>query len=793
MDFLNTKKNLLIVCPNSVRMRVLEYLTEHKMLCNVKFITKQELFDKLTFKISDDALYYIMNKYHYKISISRMYLENIKYALDKLVGVRKLDKLYDLKQELDKQDLLIYDNYIVEDLKNSKVIFLGYDYYDKFDMSCIELVKKYTEVSFETKKTHDKDIDVYQFDTAFNEIEFVANEISKAINNGVSLNSIKLCGVTPEYVSLINMVFNSYNIPVNGLIKTNLYSLELCQDFLKNIKESLEDSVNYLKDKYSDQTEFVNQIIDVCNDCVEYDNIEILKEILKEKLMSKYIKHDDYEEAVSITDLTSTSENDYVYLIGFNQNYVPPIIKDEDYISDDLCHLVLKDPTYVVNNYMKQAVIDDINALKNITITYRLRDNKATYTPSYLIDELGLKVKKGLLENNVNYSEQLSRLKLGRLLDDYNKYGDVDNQDLFRSLLNSLSIDDYMSYDNSYKTIDKNYFYKKINNSLTLSYTSLNSYQECPFKYFAKELLKADSFTESFSTLIGNIYHYVLQKGLLCDIDVDNLVWDYINNKSNLKLSFKEMFFVEKLTINLKFVLGEIRKSVDKIGLKKYLFEQKVSVSKKHELDVTFKGFVDKFILDEQSNIGAVIDYKTGTPKLDLRNTYYGLDLQLPIYLYLMRHKYRNIRFAGFYLQYILNKNLLTNDEDLEKQKKDSLKLVGYSNSDNKVLEKFDPGYKDSGLIKSMRINADGSFIHYAKTINDKQIDGLINLVDQHIDNTIEGIEKVDFKINPKNITGLYDSCQYCQFNDICYKKDKDVLRLEAVKDLSFLGGEIDA
>ena len=49
-----------------------------------------------------------------------------------------------------------------------------------------------------------------------------------------------------------------------------------------------------------------------------------------------------------------------------------------------------------------------------------------------------------------------------------------------------------------------------------------------------------------------------------------------------------------------------------------------------------------------------------------------------------------------------------------------------------------------------------------------------------------------DFTINPKIYDGKNISCEFCNFKDICYKSQKDIIYLDKVTDLSFLdeGGE---
>ena len=49
---------------------------------------------------------------------------------------------------------------------------------------------------------------------------------------------------------------------------------------------------------------------------------------------------------------------------------------------------------------------------------------------------------------------------------------------------------------------------------------------------------------------------------------------------------------------------------------------------------------------------------------------------------------------------------------------------------------------------------------------------------------------KGEFDINPKRIDGELLGCNYCKFQDICYKTEKNIIDLEKNNSLDFLGGE---
>ena len=69
-----------------------------------------------------------------------------------------------------------------------------------------------------------------------------------------------------------------------------------------------------------------------------------------------------------------------------------------------------------------------------------------------------------------------------------------------------------------------------------------------------------------------------------------------------------------------------------------------------------------KLLYKEENNKTylVIIDYKTGFPHTNLNNTIYGIDMQLPVYLYLAKEGlFKDAEVIGFYLQKILNNEIV--------------------------------------------------------------------------------------------------------------------------------------
>ena len=188
----------------------------------------------------------------------------------------------------------------------------------------------------------------------------------------------------------------------------------------------------------------------------------------------------------------------------------------------------------------------------------------------------------------------------------------------------------------------------------------------------------------------------------------------------------------------------------------------------------------------------SIVDYKTGTITTNINNLKYGLSMQLPIYLYLIRKSnlFTNPKIVGIYLQKVLNsKYSFQSTKTKEEMQRDNLKLQGYSNSDLEKLSFLDKTYEKSELIKSMKLNKDGSFASYTKVLSDSEFDDIMSYTEKKINSAIDSILEGDFTINPKVVDNKNLACSFCKYKDLCFMTNKDLVYLDKVEDLSFIGG----
>ena len=442
--------------------------------------------------------------------------------------------------------------------------------------------------------------------------------------------------------------------------------------------------------------------------------------------------------------------------MNFNQGSIPKIYKDEEYIDDDTLRKLNLDTSIEKNISEKNKTIKLIKNIKNCVITYKLKTPFSTYYPSSIIEELNKEIIKEHTKEDISYSEIYDKINLTKKLDNLIKFNIKDEE--IETLYSNYEIP-YNTYNNKFTGINKNDLLEYTKNKILLSYSSMDNYYHCAFKYYINNILRLKPYEETFYTIIGSLFHHVLENALKNNDDYKKYWDEYI---SNLTLTNKEKFFIDNLEETCKFTVEVVKKQLDYISLDKTKYEEKIYINKNTK--ITFMGIIDKLMYKEEDNqtIVALIDYKTGNTSIDLNKTIYGLSMQLPIYLYLSQNMgLKNVKIAGFYLQNIINKE---NDEN-------NLKLNGYSTSNKDILEKFDNSYENSNMIKSMRTKTDGEFYNYSKTLNEIEMNNIIKLVDQKIEEAANNILEAKFNINPKKIEGINVGCEFCTFKDICFKK----------------------
>ena len=747
-------KEYILLIPNNIKNKVIKKAREKYFNYNIKFMSLEDFSKKVTFTYDEKTIYYLMKEYDYNYSTALVYLDNLYYISDKLNN-NKMNKLKEIKNYLDENNLLIYDDVFRDYVNNKEIYIYGYGYVNKYYLSILrEFNYKILDYKYDDYVINN----IYEFNYIEDEVIFVIDKIFELIRNNISIDKIKLI-ISNEYNEVIYRLFKIYNIPIN-VKKRCIYSIKEVKNVLNNLN-SIDDVIYRIN---SDNIK--EKIVNILNKYSFIDDKVKVKELIVNDLKNTYLENNDI--GIRICNIDDYFDNDdYVFLIGFNKENIPILYKNNDYFSDKEKILLGYDTSNELNINKKIDIIKKLHNIHNLTISYKLYDNSNNYTKSNLLPDIN--IISNYKSSYIN-SDMMNKIFFIKKLDNLVKYNiKEDNIDILSS---NYEIP-YMEYNNCYKSIDKDKLYKFLNDNLTISYTALENYYKCKFKYYLSNILKINIIKDDFAILIGDICHYVLLHMDDNDFNYDNCFDEYLKSKRNF--TNRELFFLDNIKSELEFVITTIRKQYSYTTFNENMKEKAVYVNKNKNIKGTFMGVIDKVLYKEEDDITylVVIDYKTGNTNINLKNMEYGLGMQLPIYLYLSsKMDFKNMKIVGFYLQKLFNTSL-NNTKDYYEEKENNLKLEGYSIDREDILSKFDTTYNDSKLIKSMKTTSNG-FSSYSKVLTSDEIDNIINNTDKLIDAATDGILEGDFEINPKIIDGENVSCSFCEYRDICYLRENN-------------------
>lgn len=775
MDF-TIKDNSLIICPNQAKTKILKELSQTKKLVNIKFMTKEEYKKIYYFSYDDKSLAYLIKKYNYNIDVARVYINNL-YVIDenKTYKSPKLNFLKDLKKELIKEGLLIYNNTYKEYLKNKNIIVENEYNLEKYEEEMLGIKEEHVPEKTITAP-------VMECNTLEEEVNQVCLEIINILKKGVDINKIYLTNVSTDYLYTIKSLFSFYHIPININFNYSIYSTKVVKDYLNTKELDLEN-----KDKKSINKKLINILSDLS---FLDENSKEYKILLTDKLKNTFTSPINLKNAITIKDLYKESFNDdeYVFVLGFNQDELPKMEKDISYITDKEKDEVSLYKTDYLNKRNKNNLVYILSNIKNLYLSYKLTSPFKSYYKSSLITDLSLNIVKPKLDS-YNSSNIYNELRLASYLDLYHLYGEK-NKDLSK-LYTHYQIP-YKTYSNVFTGINNDEYLTNLPYPLKLSYTSLNAYSECKFKYYIRHVLKLEPYTDTFQTYIGSMYHYILSVYKKTNFNFEEEYQKYLEKRD---LSLKEKLLLIRIKKDLLKLIDILNKQDLITGYNDAYYEKKIDIDLKKKVSVIFTGSIDKIMYYQniEDTYFSIIDYKTGSIDTHIEPMKYGLHMQLPVYLYLIHYSkaIKSPIFTGIYYQNILF-NYPTWSKDIEKVKKDQYLLQGYSTDDISILSRFDSTYEKSEYIKSMSYNEEKGFGTYAakKVLSNDTLYDLLAYTKNYISKETDNILSADFTINPKVYSNVNISCAFCPFKDICYMKEKDLVYLEKQNDLSFLGGD---
>ena len=528
-----------------------------------------------------------------------------------------------------------------------------------------------------------------------------------------------------------------------------------------------------------------------------------------------------------------------LYIVGVNDGILPASKKEEGILSDNDRNILSEIGIELASNtrnkvFEEQFLLYTVLTISSdyLMISYPMADFEGkSLRPSIVISRIKKILPKLVEESDLydlsSYKDKLNKVispipTFNELILAMRKNCDEENvEEYWREVYKWYK--DSPEYENKVKNIFKGLDYSNLKNhvnknnlrelyanedgKLMFSVSRLEKYAECPFSYFVQYGLKAKNrkIYEFTPPDLGSFVHDILdlftnrvkKEGILwselnnerCKEIVSNLIDIRLSEQTNSILNSSKRF--KYLSQRFKRVIsksvtvmaeqigkGEFEVFKTEFDFGNYKTGEAVMLNLQDDEKVYLQGRIDRIDtldLDGQTYI-RIIDYKTGAKKFDLNELYYGLQMQLLVYLdaIIKNSKYilekQVVPGAVLYFKVddpiIKSKKEMTTEE-VETEVLEELKLKGLVLKDAKVVKAMDRDIEGYSLVIPAAFKKDGDFKSTSDVVTEEEFTLLREYVNRKMISLCEDMLCGDIKIEPtKQANRSY--CEYCNFSSIC-------------------------
>ena len=769
---------------------------------------------KITFKSFDEVKDDIYTTIDYQ-----MLFHNMKEDTNLEVLRIKLANSYFIQQDsnepfLDELYLYHQNNHLILDenhlsyYKSKKVYFVNYYGDDDLINQMLPFLKHY-ERCFTTNSI-DKELTIFHFENYDDEILEVVNHIAILLNKKVDPAKIVIHKVNKDYLNKLEEYLMIYKIDYIVEGEGSFFDVDIVKNFFHDLKNYEAMRLNkVLKDYLIDKKD--NKIFSKIGKVLEpLIMLDLTINSITLDLIKDVFIHTIYQEevtnAIKIENVLNHIYDDdtHIFIMNFSHGEIAHIYKDDTYLNDKIRKNLKLLTSFNRTQIEEKKILDCIHSYESIHLSYSTYCSSKIYMPSNLIKELAKKRIVNICDASIHIyhivNEDMAKMRFFKAYALYRLY--------------QKKTFDYL-YGYTYFCADLTKRYQSDFNAtldylalptlfMELSYTKLNDYFSCPFRFYLKYILNIEEKMEdNNSTFVGRMYHFVLEKvvakryidrrtkeEVLENISV--YICDFVKNQT-YEIKDKLKFYLNKFSEELKLIVEIIMDFMDHSSFEVLGLEQKLE----KQLDdyTVVVGLIDKILKYQEYYL--VIDYKTNPVHPNWYALDVGLDLQLPLYLYLIKANNPNAKIAGSYLQSVFRTSLLKyEDKPLSKVMLEQLKYVGYTLQDRDVILAIDTNaLNGSGSLPKQIVSNKGFYKNFLKkSFTQTQFDAIILYVEKLIFEANKKIRKGLFPILPLTDEKNESVCRYCRLKDLCYRNETMKKVYKKHDDFSYLfeGGSDD-
>ncbi|TGY40442.1 helicase-exonuclease AddAB subunit AddB [Clostridium sartagoforme] len=528
-----------------------------------------------------------------------------------------------------------------------------------------------------------------------------------------------------------------------------------------------------------------------------------------------------------------------LYLIGVNDGVLPSVNKEEGIISDRERDILRDIGLRLASDTKSRAFEEQFIVYTALTIaseylmvTFPMADFEGkSLRPSIIIPRLKKILPKlveeseiyNLKENNDKFSkitapiptfnELISALRMEFEKEEIDEYWAeafkwFEENEEFKS--KSSRMFKGLTYTNLVEKVPREKIrrlYQAENKKLIFNVSRIEKYAQCPFSYYVQYGLKAkDRKVYEFSAPdLGSFMHNILDDFTnkirnekiswselnkeRCKVIVNELVDKKLESDTNsiLNSTKKYKYFADRfkrtITKSVMVISEQMRKGSFEIFRNEFEFGgfkdgEPIKIDLPSKETVYLVGRVDRIdTLDLDGNTYIkIVDYKSGAKKFNLTEVYYGLQIQLLVYLdaLIKNSKYilKNQAMPGAILYFriddpIIKSKKQLSEEEIKENILKELKMSGLLLKNIDVVKAMDNDMETYSLIIPASIKKDGDFSSNSSVVTEDQFNILRKYVNDKMADLCEEMLSGDIKITPcKNNNTPY--CNYCDYSSVC-------------------------
>ena len=521
-----------------------------------------------------------------------------------------------------------------------------------------------------------------------------------------------------------------------------------------------------------------------------------------------------------------------LFFLGVNDGNIPKNASKGGIISDMDREFLIESGTEMAPSPRQQMYIQRLYLYLNMTkpsqrlyLSYaKVNSDGKGIRPSYLIDT----VRKLFPQLAVEYPQNRSRLEQieGRqegaryLAEELREYADgtlreEERQDFYlmyrayeadpegRDRLTAAAFRRYKESGLS-RIVARALYGRQLENSVS----RLETYAACACRHFLQyglSLQEREEFGFEVSDM-GNVYHAVLENFAGKLAESGRTWWDFDENfatqaikeavegyaatygETVLYSSARNEYAITRmsriltrtvLTLQQHLKQGSFQPDDYELSFRFVEDLDSIHVDLSEEEKMHLQGRIDRIDVSEDAEhvYVKVIDYKSGNKKFDLAALYYGLQLQLVVYmnaameLESRKHPDKEIVPAALLYYHIDDPTIETpvelTQEQINEEILTKLRMNGVVNSDPAVVERLDRFLQDKSKVIPVEKKKDGSFSARSGILSREEL----HVVSAYVDTKIRqiGREILDGKIaaNPYE-KGNEEACTYCAYKKVC-------------------------